>query len=141
VAGLLRLLRKDAARKDQGVFPGALATLADWVDGALLAGQWETLAAISVVVLETLHASRPWHTGVLAIAVVCYLLAVHEAESPVPGTVLRSQPKVLLASLALLVVATGVAIVPSARTGALPVWLEVLAALAAMTAAGLALPL
>jgi hypothetical protein len=39
-----------------------------------------------------------------------------------------------------LVLVTGVAMVPSARTGALSGWLDILAALAAMAAGGLALP-
>jgi hypothetical protein len=46
---------------------------------------------------------------------------------------------VLLASLVLVVVATAVAMVPATSTQS--GWLEILAALAAMTAGGLALPL
>jgi hypothetical protein len=141
LAGAIRVLRKDAAEDDRGVFPGALANFAEWAEGVLVAGQWETFAAIAMVVLETLHPSRPWHTGLLAIGIVSYLLAVHRAEAVVPAAVFRGQARVLVASLALLVGATGVAMIPAARTGTLPVWLEVLAALAAMAAAALALPL
>jgi hypothetical protein len=46
----------------------------------------------------------------------------------------------LATSLVLVVVVTGVAMAPSARTGALSGWLEVFAALAAAVAGGLALP-
>jgi hypothetical protein len=141
LAGVLRLVRKDAVQGDPFVFPGLLVNLAGWASATLMAVEWETIAAAAVVVLETLHKSRPWHTGVLGVAVVCYLLAVHQAESAVPSGVFRGQARVLGSSLALLVVVTGVAMIPSARTGPISGWLEVMAALAAMTAGGLALPL
>ena len=82
----------------------------------LLRTGWETGAAVSVVVLEALHPSQPWHTGLLAIAVVCYLLAVHQAESAIPATVFRGQGRVLLASMTLVVVATAVAMIPASST-------------------------
>ena len=140
LVGAIRVLRKDAA-DDGGVFPSAPFHFAEWAQGLLVAGEWETFAAIAMVVLETLHPSRPWHTGLLAIGIASYLLAVHRAEAVVPAAVFRGQARGLVASLALLVGATGVAMVPAARTGTLPIWLEVLAALAAMAAAALALPL
>ena len=140
LAGLARLVRNDAARRRQSIFPGLLVSLVDWADALLMGLGWETGAAVSVVVLETLHQSRPWHTGLLSVAVICYLLAVHQAESAVPAGVFRSQAKVLVTSLVLLVLVTGVAMVPSARAGALSGWLDVVAALAAMTAGALALP-
>jgi hypothetical protein len=139
-AGVLRLVRKDAVRGKPSLFPGVLVSLADGADALLLRLGWETGAALAVVVLETLHHSRPWHTGLLGVAVVCYLLAVNQAEAAVPAGVFRGQAKMLVTSLGLLAMVTGVAMVPSARTGALSGWLEVVAALAAMAAGGLALP-
>jgi hypothetical protein len=138
-AGLLRLVRKDTDKHERYVFPGVLGGLANSANDVLLRTGWETGAAVSVVVLEALHPSRPWHTGLLAIAVVCYLLAVHQAESAIPATVFRGQGRVLLASMTLVVVATAVAMIPASSTQS--GWLEILAALAAMTAGGLALPI
>jgi len=63
-----------------------------------------------------------------------------QAESAVPSAVFRGQARMLATSAGLLVLVTGVAMVPSARTGALSGWLDILAALAAMAAGGLALP-
>jgi hypothetical protein len=140
VAGALRLVRRGTARPDKALFAGALVRLADGADALLEGLGWETAATVAVVGLETLHKSRPWHTGLLGVVLVCYLLAVHRAESVVPSAVLRGQARLLSASAGLLVVVTGVAMVPSVRTGALSGWLEVLAALAAMVAGGLALP-
>jgi hypothetical protein len=138
-AGLLRIVRKDTDEHERYVFPGVLGGLASSANDVLLRTGWETGAAVSVVVLEALHPSRPWHTGLLAIAVACYLLAVHQAESVLPATVFRGQARVLVASVGLVVVATAVASIPAsaAQSG----WLEILAALAAMTAGGLALPI
>jgi hypothetical protein len=140
LVGVLRLVRKDAVPEERGLFAGALAGLVDWAGSLLHEVGWETGAVVAMVVLETLHKSRPWHTGALGVLLVCYLLAVHQAESTVPSGVFRGQARTLATSVVLLVVVTGVAMVPSGRTGALSGWLEVLAALAAMTAGGLALP-
>jgi hypothetical protein len=140
LAGVLRVVRKDAVREQQGPFAGALVSLAGTADALLRGPGWETGAAVAMVVLETLHKSRAWHTGLLGALLVCYLLAVHQAESAVPTGVFRGQRRMLATSLALVVVLTGVAMVPSTRTGALSGWLEVLAALAAIAAGGLALP-
>jgi MFS superfamily sulfate permease-like transporter len=138
-AGLLRLGRKDTGQRERYLLPGALMSLANSANDLLLRAGWETGAAVAVVVLEAVHPSRPWHTGFLAVLVTCYLLAVHQAESAIPTAVFRGQARVLLASLALVVVATAVAMVPTsaAQSG----WLEILAALAAMTAGALALPI
>jgi hypothetical protein len=138
-AGLLRLARKDTGHGERYFFPGMFGGLAYAANDVLLRAGWETGAAVSVIVLEALHPSRPWHTGLLAVAIACYLLAVHQAESAVPAAVFRGQAPVLLASLVLVVVATAVAMVPASSTQS--GWLEVLAALAAVTAGGLALPL
>jgi len=140
LAGVGRVVRKDTAREQQGLFAGALVSLAGTADALLQGLGWETGAAVAMVVLETLHKSHPWHTGVLGALLLCYLLAVHRAESAVPSGASRDQRRMLATSLVLVVVVTGVAMAPSARTGALSGWLEVFAALAAAVAGGLALP-
>ena len=127
-AGLLRLGRKDTGQQERYLLPGALMSLANSANDLLLRAGWETGAAVAVVVLEAVHPSRPWHTGFLAVLVTCYLLAVHQAESAIPAAVFRGQARVLLTSLALVVVATAVAMVPAsaAQSGWLgdpaPLW-------------------
>ena len=100
-----------------------------------------TLGALG---LEAFHPARPWHTAVLGVALVAYLLATHLAESTgAPGeasTVLRSQAPVLAAGLGLLVLAAGSALLPSAGDGLAGGWLRAAAAVAAVLAAALALP-
>jgi hypothetical protein len=100
-----------------------------------------TLGALG---LEAFHPARPWHTAVLGVALVAYLLATHLAESTGgPGeasTVLRSQAPVLAAGLGLLVLAAGSALLPSAGDGLAGGWLRAAAAVAAVLAAALCLP-
>ena len=138
-AGVLRLARKDTGRGERYMLPGAFTALAHSANDLLLRAGWETGAAVAVVVLEAMHPSRAWHTGLLAALVTCYLLAVHQAESAIPAYALKGQARVLLTSLALVVVATAVAMVPASATES--GWLEILAALAAMAAGALALPI
>jgi hypothetical protein len=102
---------------------------------------WESVAVISMVVLEALHHSRPWHTAALALVVVSYLLAVNGAEQAVPVARWRGEVRLLVASLPIVAVATGVAMAPAAGAGATSGWLEVIAALAAIAAGAIALPL
>lgn len=135
-AGALRLGAWGAARAQRASWaarfgsPGTLFQRAGW----------EILAIVAVVALEVLHHSRPWHTGLLALIVTCYVVAVHEAEHPSSTALRRSEARWLGASLPLMALATGVAMVPTAGSGATSAWLEIVAALAAMTAGAIALP-
>jgi hypothetical protein len=101
---------------------------------------WESVAAVSIVGLEALHHSRPWHTAVLVLLVASYLLAVG-GDRPVPADVRRAEARVLVVSLPLVIVAILVGMLPSAGTGATSGWLEIIAAITAVTAGALALPL
>jgi len=141
LGGVLRLLAQVGPVNKPSPFAVAWSTLLG--TRRFIAGQagWESAAVISMVVLETLHHSRPWHTAVLVLVVVSYLLAVHQAEQPVPVVLWRGEVKVLVVSLPLVAVATGVAMAPAAGAGNTSGGLEVIAALAAVTAGALALPL
>jgi hypothetical protein len=92
-----------------------------------------------VLVLEGLHRSRPWHTGLLGAALLAYLLAVHLAESRARLAVLRPQAPLIAAGLGLLALAAGAAALP-AETGSAASLMAVLAALAAVVVAGLVVP-
>ena len=42
---------------------------------------WAEFLLVALLALEALHRARPWHTGVLGLALLGYLLAVHLAET------------------------------------------------------------
>ncbi len=58
---------------------------------AVRSAPWTEIMMITVLLLEAEHADRPWHTGVLMIALLGYLLAVHLAETGEDAGVLRAQ--------------------------------------------------
>jgi hypothetical protein len=127
-----------------GAYPGPLARLGLWGLDRLRRLPWAEGVVLGALVLEALHPARPWHTAVLGVALVAYLLATHLAESAgAPGeaaSVLRGQAPVLAAGLGLLVLAAGSALLPSAGTGLPGGWLRAAAAVAAVLAFALALP-
>jgi len=140
-AGVMRLIGKGTGADDPSFVLSTWARLSYQAKAILVRTGWESGGVVAMVVLEALHRSRPWHTGLLAVAVLGYLLAVQRAESALPFGTLRRQSRALVVSVALVAVTTGVATGPSAGTGALSGWLEIVAALAAVTAGALALPL
>jgi hypothetical protein len=99
---------------------------------------WAESLVVAVLVLEALHRSRPWQTGLLGAALIAYLFAVHLAESRGRLAVLRPQVPLLAAGLGLLVLATCAALLPAA-TGSAAGLMAVLAALAAIVVGCLAL--
>jgi hypothetical protein len=106
----------------------------------LQAGPWAGGLVIAALALEALHPARPWHTGLLAVALIAFLFAVHLAESGARPATLRPQLPVLAAGLGLIVLCCGAALLPAAGTGAASGWLRVFAAVAAVAAGALALP-
>jgi hypothetical protein len=100
---------------------------------------WAEVLVVAVLVLEALHRSRPWHTGLLGLAVLAYLFATHLAESGARASVLRPQVPAIAAGLGLLVLAVGAAMLP-AGTGWPAVLLTVIATVAAVIVGGLILP-
>jgi hypothetical protein len=106
----------------------------------LQAGPWTGGLVIAALALEALHPSRPWHTGLLAVALIAFLFAVHLAESGARPAALRPLLPVLAAGLGLIVLCCGAALLPAAGTGAASGWLRVFAAVAAVVAGALALP-
>jgi hypothetical protein len=106
----------------------------------LRAVPWAEGLLIAVLALEALHHARPWHTGLLAVALIAFLFAVHLTESGAPPGTLRPQVPVLAAGLGLLVLGCGGALLPAAGLGAASGWLRVFAAVAAIIVGALALP-
>jgi hypothetical protein len=120
----------------EGLVTRAVRSMLD----VLRAVPWAEGLIIAVLVLEALHHARPWHTGLLAVAVIAFMFAVHLAESGALPGALRPQVPVLAAGLGLLVLGCGGALLPAAGAGAASGWLRVSAALAAIVAGALALP-
>jgi hypothetical protein len=115
--------------------------LARWGHGLLSQLPLAEGTALAVLGLELAHPSRPWHTGLLGVALLCYLLAIHLAESGAPARVLRPQLPALAAGLGLLVLGTAATLIPAAAPGAASGTLRVLAAVAAIAVGALVLPL
>ncbi len=78
---------------------------------------WAEIVSVAVLVLETLHKSRPWHTAVLAVALTGYLLAVHLAETEANVSILRAQLPLLGAGVGLTALAVGAAALPGLAPG------------------------
>jgi hypothetical protein len=110
-----------------------------WFHDAMRTPPWEEIAVIGIVWLEALHRSHPWHTAILGLVLIAYLLAAHLAESGSPVRALRPQARVLLLGVCLLAAAAGVGMI-SPATGSSGAVLRVIAALAAIIAAALVLP-
>ena len=101
---------------------------------------WAELMTVAALTLEALHASRPWHTALLAIALTGYLFAVHLAETGAGASVLRAQLPLLAAGAGLTALAVGAAALPPLPSGPAAALLRVAAIVIAVVVAGLVLP-
>ena len=101
----------------------------------LRAVPWAEGMTVAVLGLEALRPSRPWHTVVLGVALLGFLLALHLAESAAGPAVLRPQLPLIVAGIGLSAVSAGAAMLPA--TGGL---LAVIAAAAAVAVAAIAVP-
>jgi hypothetical protein len=128
--------RLGSRRRQQAGYEPPLAGLARQAWSGVRAMPWAEGMTIAVLVLEALHPARPWHTVVLGVAVLGFLLALHLAESAAGPAVLRPQLPLIAAGLGLAAVSAGAALLPAAGSG----WLTVVAAAAAVLVAALALP-
>jgi hypothetical protein len=110
----------------------------------LLAGiraiPWPEALTIAVLVLEVQHPARAWHTGLLGIALLGYLFAVHLVETRARATVLRPQLPLLAAGAGLLALAVGAAAVPALPTGSTSEVVRIVATAAAVVAGVLVVP-
>jgi hypothetical protein len=107
---------------------------------SLQAIPWAEILIVAVLVLEVQHPARAWHTGLLGVALLGYLFAVHLTETGAPGRVLRPQLRVLAAGVALLALAVGAAAVPTLPSGAASAVVRVIAIVAAVVAGVLVVP-
>jgi hypothetical protein len=102
--------------------------------------QWAEGLIVGALVLEALHPSWPWHTAVLGVALLAYLLAVHLAETRARPRVLRAQLPTLAAGVGLLALAAGAAYLPALPAGAPSAVLLTLAVIAIVVIGAMSVP-
>jgi len=141
-AGVMSLAQLAAAaignRESDGF--AALDQVARWLTGLVKALPWAELLIVAVLVLEALHASRPWHTAMLGVALTGYLLAVHLTETRSGAGVLRAQLPLLCAGLALTALSVGAAALPHFMAGPADATIRIVALIVAVVAVSLAVP-
>jgi hypothetical protein len=145
VFGVLRLLGEAALpnlppQSERLYLP---ATSRAWISGvsALVSVPWPQLLIVLAIGLEALHPRRPWHTAVLAVVLIGYLITLHLAESNSRLAAFRPQLPLIVAGVGLTAISVGAAALPASAGGPGSGWLAVLAAIAAVIAAALALPI
>jgi hypothetical protein len=141
VAGVLSIAQLLVA----GIGPSdGLGTLPEQLADSLLGFvnwlPWAELLTIAAVALEALHPAKPWHTGVLGVALLGYLFAVHLAETGARPRVLRPQLGLLAAGVGLLALAVGAAALPALPSGLPSSIIRVAAVAAAVIAGALTFP-
>lgn len=106
----------------------------------LRAVPWAELMTLATLALEALHSSPPWHTAVLTVALLGYLIALHLAESGAGASVLRTQVPLLAAGVGLTALAVGAAALPGPPAGPADALIRIAAVVVAVVVAGLAVP-
>lgn len=101
---------------------------------------WAELLTVAVLVLEAVHPARPWHTALLGVALLGYLLAVHLAETRAGASALRAQLPLLGIGVGLTALAIGVAALPGLPAGPTAALVRAAAVLVAVVVACLAIP-
>ena len=122
-------------------YGGAAAGVASraWASFRML--PWPQGVTVAALGLEALHASRPWHTALLGVVLLGFLLTVHLAETSARLSVFRPQIPLLAAGLGLAALSAGAAMLPALGTGSGSGLLAVIAAISAVVVGALALPL
>ena len=139
-AGLAGLVLGDA-QIGSGAFDPLLVRLAAQTAHGLRVVPWSEAMIVAVLVLEVLHPARPWHTGVLAVALLAFVLAAHLAETgSAPRATLGPQAPVLAAAVGLTALAVAAVALPPLPAGPAATALRILAVAAAILAGALALP-
>lgn len=139
-ASVAQVLAGSGGRPTEATLGSLVHRTVDYVLTVVRGLPWAEVMVIAVLLLEVMHRSRPWHTGLLGIALLGYLLAVHHAESRVRAGSLRAQLPLIAAGLGLSALAVGIAELPALPGGVLSPAIRVIAATAAVLAVGLVVP-
>lgn len=137
---VIRLALADVPRVSVPFLASAGRHLVEWLLEVLAVVPWAEGMLIAALALEAEHPARPWHTGVLAVALLGYLFAIHLAETHAGPRALRPQLPLIAAGLGLAAVAVGVAALPGKPTGAAALLAGGATAVAAVLVAALVLP-
>jgi hypothetical protein len=113
---------------------------ADWLLGFIRGTPWPEILVVALLVLEALHRAEPLQVGVLGVALLGLLFAVHLAETGAGPSVLQAQVPVIAAGIGLLALAVGVASVHETTSGPAYTAIRILAIVAAIVAAALVVP-
>jgi hypothetical protein len=138
-AGLTSVRPGTARNEPSYARPGAGVVSRTWISVVRL--PWPQGLVVASLGLEALHSSRPWHSAVLGVLILGFLLAVHLAEASARPAVFRPHLRLLAVGLGLAALSAGAAMLPALGAASGYGLLAVIAAIAAVVAAALALPL
>jgi len=141
VLSVAQLVVITAPRLQAADYATILDRAADQLLSVIRAAPWAEVLLVALLALEALHPARPWHTGLLGIALLAYTFAIHLAETRARLGVLRAQLPVVAAGIGLLALAVGAAALPRLAAGPESTTVRLIAIIAAVIAAGLAVPL
>lgn len=139
-ASVAQLLAGRAAESTEAALGSLVHRTADYVLTIVRGLPWAEAMLVAVLVLEVLHRSRPWHTGLLGVALLGYLLALHHAESRVGAGALRAQLPLIAIGIGLSALAVSIAELRAVPGGVLSPAIRVIAAIAVVVAIGLVIP-
>ena len=140
VLSVIRLTLASVPRVAVPFLASAWRQATDWTVEAIGAMPWAEGMLAAALVLEALHPARPWHRGVLGLALLGYLLATHLAETRATPRVLRGQLPLLAAGLGLLALAVGAAALPGHPSGPAAFVATAVTVVAAVIVVALVLP-
>jgi hypothetical protein len=101
---------------------------------------WAELLTVAALVLEAVHPAAPWHTAILGVALLGYLLAVHLGETGSGAGALRGQLPLLGIGVGVMALGVGVAALPGLPAGTTAALVRAAAVLIAVAVAALAVP-
>jgi hypothetical protein len=139
VAGLLSG-RSGVAQIEPG-YAGRDAGVVSRTWGSIRTLPWSQGLVVTSLGLEALHPSRPLHSALLGVLLLGFLLALHLAETSAGLSVFRPHLPLAAVGLGLAAISAGAAMLPALGSDSGSGLLAVIAAIAAVVAAALALPL
>ena len=139
-ASVAQLLAGSGGKQTEAALGSLVRRTVDYVLTIVRGLPWAEVMVVAVLLLEVLHRPRPWHTGLLGVALLGYLLAVHHAEMRPSARALRAQLPLIATGIGLSAIIVGIAELRAVPGGALSPAIRVIAAIAAVIAVGLVIP-
>jgi hypothetical protein len=139
-ASMGRLLAGSGREQTEAALGSLIRRTVDYLLTIIRGLPWAETMVVAVLVLEVLHRSRPWHTGLLGVALLGYLLALRQAEVGAGGAALRAQVPLIATGIGLSALAVAIAELRAVPGGDLSPVIRAIAATAAVVAVGVAIP-